>query len=49
MPIKTSVTFSSKGTVFSAKVQNARYSVEKWLQTLGNYTLQKHAKILMAR
>lgn len=38
MSTKTTVNFSVNGTIFTAKVNNGKYDVTKWLQTLGDFT-----------
>ncbi len=45
MSSKTSVSFATKGSVFSAKVLNGRYDVTKWLQTIGDFTYYEQEKV----
>ena len=42
---KTNVSFSSKGTVFSAKIVNSKHGIETWLQTLGDFTFYKQGRV----
>lgn len=42
---KTNVSFSTKGTKFTATISNGEHDIETWLQTLGDFTYHKQGKV----